>query len=112
MSLHLALEHHGTSEHHGAHHESHDAEHTRSMVDLVRVVTHGHHHDAEAVPEHDHDATVDDAASALRPSATGIALLPLPVAPGVALAERSLSGGSPRRGPPVPLFTSHCSLLI
>ncbi len=102
VGLHLALDHHG----------SHGAEHGLETSDLVQAAAHGHHHDAQAVPDHDHDARVDGSALALRPSASSVAVLPAATCPEVALAGRPRSDGSPRRGPPVPLFTAHCSLLL
>ena len=102
VGLHVALDQHG----------HHHAEHTLEISELAQAATHGHHHDAEAAPEHDHDAKVEGSALTLRLSASLGAVLPAVASLRIEFAETLLFEGSPRRGPPVPLFTTHCSLLL
>ena len=102
VGLHLTVEHHGP---HGASHE-------HELADLARAVTHGHHHDLEAMPDHDHDARFDGQARIPGPGPAFAAVLPASALPPETLAEGSRFDGSSRRGPPTPLFVSHCSLLL
>ncbi len=115
MGLHLALEHHHEeSEAHGHdHHDgSHGDEHAMAISDLMQAATHGHHHDAEATSDHDHEATASGTVLTLRPNPPLASVLPALASSEVVLLDRSFLAGSTRRGPPVPLFTAHCSLLL
>ena len=88
------------------------SEHEHDTADLTRSATHGHHHDDEVVPDHDHDATLDAEAGLLRPASSAWAVLAAPLSPSVTLAEGSPYEAASRRGPPAPLFRSHCALLL
>ncbi len=117
VGLHLALAHHDGLEGHSHHdglegHEDDSGEHNLEISQLARAAAHGHHHDAEAAPDHDHDAIADGSAPTLRPNASTAEVLPVAAAFEVIFVERSLRGSSPRRGPPLPLFTANCSLLL
>lgn len=105
IGMHLSSEHHGL-------HDLDGAEHQREIADLVRAAIHGHHHDFCTTPDHHHDARFDAQAPAFRPGLSVVAVLPSPLAFLAALAERSKPERSPRRGPPTPLFTANCSLLL
>lgn len=107
LGLHMALDAHAVLEH-----QHHEAEHTQALADLARAAEHGHHHDAEAVPDHEHEALVDGVSPVSRSGADLIATLPLPRSLGTSTAERSRPERPSRRGPPTPLFTANCSLLI
>ena len=100
--LHLTVEHHGP---HGASHE-------HELADLARAATHGHHHDLGAAPDHDHDATFDGQTRVPDSGPSFAAVVPTSPSPPATLAEGSRFDGSSRRGPPAPLFVSHCSLLL
>lgn len=102
VALHLALHHHGP----------HHSEHAREISELAEAATHGHRHDAEAGPEHEHEARVDGFAPALRPSSSLVAVLSSPTSAHAPLTERRCFDCSPRRGPPGPLFVAYCSLLL
>ncbi len=102
VGLHLTLEEHGP----------HGARHALEILDLAQAAAHGHHHDAEAAADHDHDARVDGPGPIVRPGHSGSAVLPAPTSLESVPPARSVQDGSPRRGPPVPLFTAHCSLLL
>ena len=86
--------------------------HEHDTADLVRSATHGHHHDDEVVPDHDHDVTLDLEAGAQRPDPSATAVVALPSSASLTLAEGSLYDAASRRGPPAPLFRSHCALLL
>lgn len=104
LGMHLALEHHD-----GPHGEDHGLE----IVALARAATHGHPHDAAAAPDHDHASIVNGSVLAQRPGAHAVAVFAIPAAPAPATrAERFPLVRSSRGGPPVPLFTAHCSLLL
>lgn len=104
VGLHLSVGHH-----HGGHRHADD--HRAAALELALAVVHGHRHDLGAVPDHEHPApaagvasiqagtpTVGDPPPAgLRSPAAGPAV------------ELLLSG---RRGPPAPLYDTHCSLLL
>ncbi|HVS02930.1 MAG TPA: hypothetical protein VMT16_09180 [Thermoanaerobaculia bacterium] len=99
-ALHVALDHHG----------AHDSAHAEEIADLVRAVTHGHHHDLTA-PEHEHEASLRGPGTLPKPIASTAVAVPSPPALSVP-DERSLLETSSRRGPPRALFTTHCSLLL
>ena len=87
--------------------------HEHDTSALARSATHGHHHDDEVVPDHDHDVTLDSEASAQRPDASATTVLALPSSASLTLAEGSLYDAASRRGPPpAPLFRTHCALLL
>lgn len=102
LGVHLALDHHGP----------HGAEHEREISDLVRAATHGHHHHAEAAPSHEHDARVARVAPLPRHGPSVAAIFPSPAAATAAGSDRPRRHHMLRRGPPVPLLTAHCSLLL
>lgn len=93
-------------------HHHHEAEHTHALADLARAAEHGHHHETQAAPDHEHEAIVDGASGVSRMSPQLVAMLPLPFSPATSLAERARPDRPSRRGPPTPLFTANCSLLI
>ena len=86
--------------------------HEHDTADLARSATHGHHHDDEVVPDHNHDATLDAEAGLLRPAPASPAVLATPLSTSVTYAEGSPYEAASRRGPPAPLFRSHCALLL
>lgn len=86
--------------------------HEHDTAALARSATHGHHHDDELVPEHDHDVTLDAEADLLRPAPSSWAVLAAPLSSSVTFAEASPYEAASRRGPPAPLFRSHCALLL
>lgn len=88
------------------------SEHEHDTAALARSATHGHHHDDEVVPDHDHDVTLDADADLLRPAPSTWAVLAAPLSSSVTFAEGSLYEAASRRGPPAPLFRSHCALLL
>ncbi len=88
------------------------SEHEHDTADLARSATHGHHHDDELVPDHDHDATLEAEADLLRPAPSSWAVLAAPLVPSVTFAEATPYDAASRRGPPAPLFRSHCALLL
>lgn len=105
VGLHLALDHRH-------HHVPGDGEHARELTDLLRTVAHGHHHDAEAIPDHAHEARLDGRAPAIRPAAASAAALVSPACAPAAPSPRTGLDAHPRRAPPPPLFTTHCALLL
>ena len=86
--------------------------HEHDLADLARSATHGHHHDDEVVPDHDHDATLDAQEGVQRPAPAAVAVLAAPSSASVTLAEGSPFDAASRRGPPPLLFRSHCALLL
>lgn len=102
VALHVALDHHGR----------HDGDSPRAVSELARTAPLGHHHDLTVAVDHHHEARVEEPAPALRPMVASVAVLPAPAAVEAAPAEPACRGGSPRRPPPDPLFTVHCSLLL
>ena len=84
--------------------------HEREISDLVQAAAYCHHH--EAAPDHDHDAKLKGLNNGLRPVASSIAVLPAPVSLAAKAAERSFPDSAARRGPPIPLFTHNCALLL
>ena len=86
--------------------------HEHDLADLTRSATHGHHHDGEAVPEHDHHATLDGETDLTRPGPSAVAVLAAPSWASVTLAEGTPFEAASRRGPPPLLFRSHCALLL
>ncbi len=88
------------------------SEHEHDTAALARSATHGHHHDDEVVPDHDHDVTLDADAGLLRLCPSSSAVLAAPLSSSVTFAEGSLYEAASRRGPPAPLFRSHCALLL
>lgn len=102
LSLHVALDHHA----------AHGGRCTSELSDLLRAAVHGHHHDTDAAPVHEHDVSVEAPAPAVR-SVPLAAAVPAPSAsPPPSRAARPLRPDSPRRAPPGPLFAAHCSLLL
>lgn len=102
VGLHVVLDHHGHPE----------TEHPLGLSELARAAVHGHHHDAEPAPEHRHETIVDGASPVLRTSLSPIAILPAPGSPGTAPTDPSSLDRPSKRGPPTPLFTACCSLLL
>lgn len=100
VGLHLALDHH---DHPGEAHE-------RALSDLVQAATHGHRH-PPAVAEHDHELWIGRA-PATGPGPGPVAIVPSTTSPAHHLAERRGLDTSRWRGPPLPLFAAHCSLLL
>ncbi len=103
LDLHLVLDHHG----------SRGTAHPHDHADPVAA--HGHHHDPKAAPDHNHDHVqgVECLASTLRPSAAPVAPELVSISPRVVSNEgRALMGWCLRCGQTVPLFTTHCALLI
>lgn len=88
------------------------SEHEHDTAALARSATHGHHHDDEVVPDHDHDVTLDADAGLLRLGPSSSAVLAASLSSSVTFAEGSLYEAASRRGPPAPLFRSHCALLL
>lgn len=88
------------------------SEHEHDTAELARSATHGHHHDDEVVPDHDHDVTMDSEAGVRPPDPSATVVLALPSSASLTLAERSPYDAASRRGPPAPLFRSHCALLL
>ena len=88
------------------------SEHEHDTAALARSATHGHHHDDEVVPDHDHDVTLDADAGLLRLGPSSSVVLAAPLSSSVTLAETSPYEAASRRGPPAPLFRSHCALLL
>lgn len=103
VALHLSFETHG----HGA-----GAGHSHELKDLARAAAHGHHHDTEAAPDHEHDATVDGFDVIPRRLHSQPAAFAEPVFVIASLTERDRVERSPLPGPPRPLFTANCSLLL
>ena len=87
-------------------------EHEHDTMALARSATHGHHHDDEVVPDHDHDATLDSEAGVQPPDPSATAVLALPSSASLTSAEESLYDAASRRGPPPLLFRTHCALLL
>ena len=114
VGLHVVLDDHAVLDGHATsdrrHH--HEAEHSAALTDLARAAEHGHHHEAEATPDHEHEALFEGASPLSRPNAQVVAMLPLPLSPATSSLERSRIDRPSRRGPPTPLFTANCSLLI
>jgi len=102
FALHLDLAHRGA-----------DARHETELADLLRAAVHGHHHDFESDRDHDHPVRLSGQIPASRPdlglTAPVLSALSSPTTDPaqVAVLDRVL-----RRGPPRPLFTVHCMLLI
>lgn len=88
------------------------SEHEHDTSALTRSATHGHHHDDEVVPDHDHNVTLDSEAGVRSPGPSATAVLALSSSTSVTLAEGTLYDAASRRGPPAPLFRSHCALLL
>ena len=86
--------------------------HEHDTAALARSATHGHHHDDEVVPDHDHEVTLDAEADLLRPAPSSWVVLAAPLSSSVTFAEGSPYEAASRRGPPAPLFWSHCALLL
>ena len=86
--------------------------HEHDTADLARSATHGHHHDDEIVPDHDHDVTLDSEAGVYRPGPSATAVLALPSSASVTIGEGTPYEAASRRGPPPLLFRSHCALLL
>ncbi|MEM7585537.1 MAG: hypothetical protein AAF560_19255 [Acidobacteriota bacterium] len=108
LGVHLALEHHDVAD--GHHDHGHHAEDCGFSA-LAEAATHGHHH-AAAAPEHEHESRIDASTPTLRPSSQASALWLASVARGPVGSDSLPCDASPRRGPPLALFTAHCSLLL
>lgn len=91
--------------HHGVHADGEAEEIAR----LLRAAAHGHHHDLEA-PEHEHAISLSAFAPLPAPGATAAVASSISTRPArdPALGRDACS----RHGPPGPLFTFHCSLLL
>lgn len=104
LGLHHALAHHG-------HHQAAD-DHGHDLAELAHAALHGHHHEAEATPDHEHPAMVEKNAPVLKSPSMTLASL----ASGAFLAPRPPVPTPDARpappGSPAPLFTAHCSLLL
>ncbi len=87
-------------------------EHEHDTADLARSATHGHHHDDEVVPDHDHDARLDAPAMWLWSETSSSAVLATPLPSSVKFAGSSLFGAASRRGPPPHLFRPYSALLL
>ena len=88
------------------------SEHEHDTAELARSATHGHHHDDEAVPDHDHDVTMDSEAGVRPPDPSATAVVAPPSSASLSFAEGTPYDAASRRGPPAPLFRSHCALLL
>ena len=86
--------------------------HEHDTAALARSATHGHHHDDEVVPDHDHDVTLGSDADLQRPDPSATAVLALPSSASVTPGEGTPYEAASRRGPPPLLFRSHCALLL
>lgn|GEM_PF-3057797 len=86
--------------------------HEHDTAALARSATHGHHHDDEVVPDHDHDVTLDSEAAVHRPAPSAVAVLAGPSSQSLTHAEGRPYEAASRRGPPPLLFRSHCALLL
>lgn len=99
IALHLSFDHHPSTH----------LEHSTAIAELAQAAAHGHHHEIDT--DHDHQARLASAAPLAQPDAASTAVLStasMAVDPGDAprIDRRA------RRGPPTPLFTAHCSLLL
>lgn len=134
VEVHVARHHEGGEHHHGAGHQKdaghhHGAGHPHGAGPHEAAVHHdpgqrpgaGHLHDQhryDGTPQHSHvtpDPRHEPAARrGLVTAAVGLAgsALPAVVAPSPPLTPRSPSLLRPHRGPPPPLFASHCALLL
>ena len=117
VGLHVLSEHHGPHgiEPHGAHgvepHGPHGIEHQQEVADLMRIATHGHHHELDTA-DHDHDAWLGGQAPVRLGGLSLLAVFPARLSVPSSLAECSMLDRPRRRGPPIPLFTTHCTLLL
>lgn len=100
LGLHVALDHH------------HPDEHRPDIAQLAHVMVHGHHHEAGDSSDHEHEAAIDRmVTSSKRDPMQGVTTVTLP-APPIAHTDCPRPDPRSRLGPPSPLFTTHCSLLI
>jgi len=102
VGLHLALDHHPGDGRAGD---------QSAAIELAMAAVHGHRHDLEAVPNHEHPAPVAGGPSvhASAPAAAD----PPPTGRVPRLAGSGAGLLSPaRRGPPTLLYQTHCSLLL
>lgn len=130
LSLHVAIDHQGHRAH--AHGHSADDHHLPSigseLVDLLGFGqarqaddAAGHHHEGESASEHSHSTIVEETLSVLRSEAPWSEER----SSACQAAMRSLSAAAPttrgvlrpvernsRHGPPTPLFTANCTLLL
>lgn len=107
---HLGSSHH--SEEAQSHHGSEPDNQSTDWDILAAVLAHGHHHDAEVGSDHEHQATTDGSATILRPGAKLLPNLPLLLSAEAFSAPNPRLVDSARHGPPNPLFTTNCSLLL
>lgn len=116
VGVHLALDHHAAEHHapghHATEHHAGDGERARAVAELLRTATHGHRHDPGVAPDHEHQARLDGLARAPVTPPDPAALPSVATASEPTTGERSRADLRPRRGPPLPLFTCHCSLLL
>lgn len=103
VGLHLALEHH---------HDADDAMARQAWIDLALVAVHGHHHDVGVVPDHRHDAVTDGLGPLLKAEREDVAGSVISASPAALPLDALSRGGCSTRGPPPPLFTHHCALLL
>lgn len=92
-----------------SHHDHHENE--RALEALLQAAAHGHHHDLEATPEHDHSVTLGGDNSSIR-KGSDAASTPAGTHRLAHAYDRWSGCDASRRGPPRPLFTDHCSLLL
>ncbi|MDY7094821.1 MAG: hypothetical protein SX243_17755 [Acidobacteriota bacterium] len=126
LGLHHALDpHHSDSSHHHSgtsHHETGAGENRPAgdpptqpdedcLEDWARTATHGHSHDAEAEPDHGHEAAVTAPVSAAKIAPPLASALPQALTDTV-FRSRPPASPPPGLGSPPPLFTAHCSLLL
>ncbi len=92
-------------------HHDHDTGHAVDLADLARSAEHGHHHESEAVPDHEHHLVFAPSPSVLvqgNAAAAGAIAINRPEF----LTAYTLPVQRSRWGPPASLFTTHCALLI
>ena len=104
VGLHLTL-----VEHDG--HDPHRAEHVEEIAHLIRVAAQAHRH-ATPPPACDLATRAEGGALTLKSCGPALSVTGAVVCPEQARTDPSLLPCSLRRGPPDPLFTSHCSLLL
>lgn len=117
VALHVALHSDGHGEHlHTRHlgtqhvHEGH-VHPALDLSELLQAAWHGHPHDTQAVPDHEHTAVARGSVPHPEPSSTALPTLAA-LDSGAPFGDPSDLERMPHRGPPTPLFTTHCSLLL
>ena len=87
--------------------------HRVGLAALVETLAHGHsHEDSEAAPDHEHEAPANGAKTIAHGQVLTCSLGPEPLQPPSAEAAELDGDRALRSGPPPPLFTTHCSLLL